>query len=155
MAKSVEASDALAEMVPGQPAGKTETCDLIGLWGIIVQLVLAVVSVTFLVSKKFLHGEKRTWKIFLLDVYKQIICSLFAHFLNVALAIYLQVLTGEGDGCVWYFMNHLLDCFIGMLIAYTLFRIVDRLAVNYGIEELKSGVYVEASVNVLSVEEGG
>ena len=100
-------------------------------------------------------GEKRSWKVFCLDIMKQIITSLFAHFMNLALAVYLQKVTNEGNGCVWYFTNHVLDCFIGTVLAYVMFRIVDNVAVHYHIEELKSGVYMDESVNVLSENQGG
>jgi len=41
-----------------------------GTFGIFIQVLLAILSVGSLVSKKFLPGEKRTWKIFLLDISK-------------------------------------------------------------------------------------
>lgn len=100
-------------------------------------------------------GEKRSWKVFGLDSLKQIVTSLLAHCMNVVLAVYLLQETKEGNGCVWYFTNHILDCFLGTCFAYFMFKIVDSLAVRYHIEELKSGVYMDESVNVLSEEEGG
>ena len=79
-------------------------------------------------------GETRTWKVFLLDIWKQLSSSLFAHFLNVFLAMYLQKLTNAGNGCVWYLVNFFLDMSVGMLIAYILFKIVDTIAVRFEIE---------------------
>ena len=42
----------------------------------------------------------------------------------------------------------LLDCTLGMFFAYVLFRIVDEVAIRYGIETLKSGVYTDKTVPV-------
>ena len=117
-----------------------------------VQGLLGFISVMSLVVKKFLPNEKRSWKIFCLDIWKQLTTSLFAHFLNLFLSVYLHRLTNEGNGCVWYFMNMALDTVFGLCIAYVLFRIVDWFAVRYSIEELKSGVYIDESVNVLAEE---
>lgn len=79
-------------------------------------------------------GEYRTWKVFCLDIWKQLFTAGFAHTLNIALSIYLQELTKEGNGCVWYLVTMLLDCLLGMLLAYILFRIVDEIAIKFGIE---------------------
>jgi len=113
-------------------------------------MALGLISVGSLVVKKFLPSEKRTWKVFCLDIWKQLSTSLFAHFVNVFLAIYLEEMTDFGNGCVWYFMNLSLDCIFGLLIAYILFLIVDHYAVKYNIEVLKSGVYMDESVNLIN-----
>ena len=113
--------------------------------------------------KKFLPGETRTWKVFCLDIWKQLLTAFFAHVLNILLAVYLQALTKEGNGCVWYLITILLDVLLGMSIAYLLFKIVDEIAIKFGIEvslyhdlliscishqTLKSGVYTDKSVPV-------
>ena len=69
--------------------------------------------------------------------------------MNLILAIYLQELTKEGNGCVWYLMNYLLDSIFGLLIAYVLFRILDYIAVKNDIEILKSGVYMDEKVDLV------
>ena len=69
------------------------SCELFGLFGLIVQGVLGGVSVGSLVAKKFMPGEKRSWKVFCLDIWKQLSTSLFAHFLNLFLSVYLLELT--------------------------------------------------------------
>ena len=110
--------------------------------------MLGFVSVGSLVVKKFMPKETRTWKVFCLDIWKQLLTALFAHFLNLVLAAYLQQITREGNGCVWYFMNMALDTIFGMFLNWTLFRIVDYFAVKYEIEVLKSGVYTDEEVVV-------
>ena len=109
----------------------TESCELFGVFGLMIQGLLGIISVGSLVVKKFFPEERRTWNVFCLDIWKQLLTSLFAHFLNLFLSVYLQELTQEGNGCVWYFMNLFLDTVFGLLIAYCLFRIVDHFAVKY------------------------
>ena len=92
--------------------------------------------------------ETRSWKVFCFDIWKQFLTAGFAHFLNLVLAVYIQEITHEGNGCVWYLMTLLLDCTLGMFFGYVLFRIVDETAIRFGIETLKSGVYTDKSVPV-------
>jgi len=49
-------------------------------------------------------------------------------------------------------MNLSLDAIFGLMIAYVLFKIVDYYAIKYDIEVLKSGVYMDESVNLLNNE---
>ena len=106
------------------------------------------------IAKKYLPSEKRTWPIFCMDIWKQFTASFFAHFLNMVLAVLLEKFTGKGDGCVWYFTNHTLDCFLGSVLNFAMFQLVDSYAVKHGIEELKSGVYFQESVQMETDEEG-
>jgi hypothetical protein len=46
-------------------------------------------------------------------------------------------------------MNHSLDCTLGLLICYGLFKIVDIAAISGGIEVLKSGVYLDESIKLV------
>ena len=87
-----------------------------------------------------------------MDIWKQLGASCFGHFLNMVLAMYLQQLTGSGNGCVWYFMNHSLDCTFGLMICYALFKVVDIIAVTHGIEALKSGVYMNEDVKLVEYD---
>lgn len=111
-----------------------QSCELFGLFGIFIQMLLAFVCTMSLVVKKFLPGENRSWKVFCLDVWKQLLTAAFAHLLNLILAVYLQELTKSGNGCVWYFVTLLLDFSLGTLIAYLCFKIVDETAIKLGIE---------------------
>lgn len=45
-------------------------CELFGLFGIFIQMLLAFICTMSLVVKKFLPGENRSWKVFCLDVWK-------------------------------------------------------------------------------------
>merc|ERR1712203_106859 len=70
-----------------EPEEPPQECDIIGLFGIIVQALLAAICIGSLVIKKFMPGETRTWKVFCLDIWKQLLTAGFAHILNVTLAI--------------------------------------------------------------------
>ena len=54
---------------------------------------------------------------------------------------------------MWYLMTMLLDCTIGMFLAYLLFKVVDEIAIRFGIETLKSGVYTEKNVPVEATDD--
>ena len=120
-----------ADTSSGEPQ---QECELFGLFGIFIQALLAFVCTMSLVVKKFLPTETRSWKVFCLDIWKQLLTAAFAHFLNLVLAVYLQDLTKSGNGCVWYLITLLLDVCLGTLIAYICFKIVDETAIRQGIE---------------------
>ena len=80
--------------------------------------------------------------------------ALVAHFVNLLLALYLHSVLHEGNGCVWYFVNQVLDCFLGVLFAYAVFKVVNYIAVKFGIDILKSGVYTDKSVSLIDGKEG-
>lgn len=64
-------------------------CELMGVFGIAVQFFLFVTTMSILLFKKFMPNERRTWKVFLLDISKQIITSGFMHICNLYLSMYL------------------------------------------------------------------
>lgn len=109
---------------------------------------MGFLSISSLVSKKFLPGEKRTWKIFLLDITKQLFTAGFGHALNLLFAEVLLQATSSGNGCVWYLMNVVFDMCAGTFISYVLFKLVDYIATTNGIEVLKSGVYIDEKVDL-------
>lgn len=47
----------------------------------------------------------------------------------------------ENDACVWYLINILLDCTIGVIIAWILVRLIEIFARKYEIDTLISGCY--------------
>ena len=116
-------------------------------------MVLGLLSIGSLIIKKFMPDEKRSWKIFILDISKQLVSALIAHFVNLLLALYLHSTLREGNGCVWYFINLSLDCFVGVFFAYIVFSIVGYYAKKFGIEILKSGVYIDKSVSLIDGKE--
>ena len=119
----------------------------------IVQITLGIISIGTLIIKKFMPGETRTWKVFIMDISKQLISALIAHFVNLLLALYLHAELKEGNGCVWYFINLTLDCFLGVILAFCVFSIINHIAVKLDIDILKSGVYTHKSVSLIDGKE--
>ena len=47
---------------------------------------------------------------------------------------------------MWYFVTCLLDCSLSAGTAFLIFKLIDEIAVRFGIEILKSGVYIDKNV---------
>jgi STIMATE family len=60
---------------------------------------------------------------------------------NLFLAVILQQLAKRGDGCTWYFVNMVMDTSIGITLCYLIHLVIERIAVKYEIDALKSGLY--------------
>lgn len=119
-----------------------------GVFGILVQFFLFIVTMSILLVKKFMPNERRTWKVFLLDISKQVITSGFMHVCNLYLSMYLVSLTQSANGCHFYLINVTVDNVLGTLVSYAIFRMVDHFAVQNSIEVLKSGVYYEEKADL-------
>ena len=130
------------------PEVSEETCHLLGWFGVFVQLILFMFSVGALLAKKLMPTERRPWRIFLLDISKQLITTGFIHTLNIALSVYLVTLTDYNNGCVWYFINFCMDNLLGIVICYCIFKVIDHFAVANQIEVLKQGVYYEEAADL-------
>lgn len=79
-------------------------------------------------------------RIWALDVSKQGISSLLVHFINLFFAVLLSK-QNENDACVWYLINILLDCTIGVVFEWILVRLLEIFARKYEIDTLISGCY--------------
>lgn len=93
-------------------------CTLIpGKFGILVQGVLFLVSISVLVLKKTREANDRTWYVFLLDSSKQLAGAAFVHVLNLLTS---TVLGHEeaGDACDWYWTNIMIDTTLGVFLEY-------------------------------------
>ena len=88
----------------------------------------------YFTAKKFFPDETRTWKIFCMDIWKQLVTAGFAHCLNVFLSVYVSEITQMGNGCSWYLIQISMDLTVGTLFNYILFKIVDTIAIKFGIE---------------------
>jgi hypothetical protein len=60
--------------------------------------------------------------------------------LMIAIAISISL---EQNTCVWYFINMMTDCTVGVFFAFCLLKIVQRLAIIYDLDMLKTGHYSE------------
>eukprot|EP00929_Paragymnodinium_shiwhaense_P121219 TRINITY_DN93386_c0_g1_i1.p1 TRINITY_DN93386_c0_g1~~TRINITY_DN93386_c0_g1_i1.p1 ORF type:complete len:302 (-),score=37.97 TRINITY_DN93386_c0_g1_i1:476-1381(-) len=98
-------------------------CVLLGVFGLLVQSCLALCITAFVLLKwnfeAAWYGKRRRFRVFLLDVSKQIVGATFVHCLNIGQALLLQrVLNREGQNggadennqCVWYLIGLVCDC---------------------------------------------
>mmetsp|Transcript_35527 Transcript_35527/g.43926 ORF Transcript_35527/g.43926 Transcript_35527/m.43926 type:complete len:344 (+) Transcript_35527:133-1164(+) len=113
---------------------------LVGWFALSVQLVLACLALGSLLLKWRLEIPRRSFGVWKFDVAKQSMASLCAHALNLVLA---SVLSKDGDTqCAWYFLNFVVDCIFGIMIATFLLWTLEYFANRFGWEELKeSGFY--------------
>ena len=95
--------------------------------------------------KRLMPNEKRSLKVFCLDTSKQSGAMLFSHFMNVGLAFKLKQITGQGDGCVWYMMNFIMDFTIGMSLTLIFLKQLEKHVFNKRCKFLKTGHYNEGS----------
>eukprot|EP00403_Amphidinium_massartii_P009609 CAMPEP_0178420372 /NCGR_PEP_ID=MMETSP0689_2-20121128/26094_1 /TAXON_ID=160604 /ORGANISM="Amphidinium massartii, Strain CS-259" /LENGTH=251 /DNA_ID=CAMNT_0020041843 /DNA_START=3 /DNA_END=755 /DNA_ORIENTATION=- len=125
-----------------------EGCHLIpGTFGIFVQGLLFLCSVALLVFKKVQEGAGRAWWEFGLDSSKQIIGAGWIHVLNLACAEALEEIVEQGDACVWYWINIVMDTTLGVFVEYLYLRAVMaglRMLLR-DVEDYQTGVYIHAS----------
>lgn len=91
-----------------------------------LQLSLAAFGLIGLLVKRAKETPPRPWKIWGMDVGKQCIGSLYAHFVNMLLAMGLSTLAGGGlDECAWYFINYLTDSSLGIILCLVFMKLLE------------------------------
>jgi hypothetical protein len=66
------------------------SCEIFGVAGILIQIVLATSSFMVLVYKRYHETPKRPWKIWILDTSKQGVSQMLAHFINIFISLGLS-----------------------------------------------------------------
>jgi hypothetical protein len=121
------------------------TCHLLeGVFSLLVQASLGITALMTLVCKRYVERPQRPFRIFVYDASKQAIAALYAHGLNLLLAISLtHLLTqpDQKDECLWYFVNFCVDLLIGIPLNFIFLYAVDRIAIRKGWSSLVSGEY--------------
>ena len=88
---------------------------------------------------------KRPFDVWVMDVTKQVIQSVFVHFSNIGLAIMISdvALSDEKDHdeCAFYFISFALDTFVGIAIIWVVLQGSSYLAKMYDIAPLKQHGY--------------
>jgi len=156
----------LADTVPStlDDEDPDKPCRLIsGLFAIVIQVLLGVVVLSALFLKRYFDvancrlkpKPERDFKIWALDVSKQAIGSCFAHGCNVVLAMLLSTISIQNPGehpmhpdqCAWYFINFLVDSFLGLPLSWALLEVVHMVAQKCHLEALtESGNYGKDNV---------
>lgn len=116
------------------------TCRLFGAFGWSVQALLGVLCFCSLFVKRYREYPKRNWLVFSMDATKQAISTAFAHAMNVLIAVLLSEKDAENP-CVWYFINIMIDCTLGVLIAFILLKSITTFALKRGYERFRTGEY--------------
>jgi len=99
-----------------------------------VQFALATVCGLILITKRFREWPRRSWKVWFLDVSKQVFVAVSSHFLNLyyAHSFTLLVLSRNPrqwtDECGWYFVNFLIDTVLGIFLLWFFLLCQEKLA---------------------------
>jgi hypothetical protein len=100
-----------------------EKCVLFpGIWGVFLQIVLGICSLSILFVKHKCERSQRTFDVFLQDTSKQVFGQLFIHFLNLVFAVILAMGYQHSNACHWYFIEIVTDCTFGCLIIWGLLK---------------------------------
>mmetsp|Transcript_8140 Transcript_8140/g.10302 ORF Transcript_8140/g.10302 Transcript_8140/m.10302 type:complete len:224 (+) Transcript_8140:137-808(+) len=118
-----------------------DKCHLLsGQFGLIVQLFLGFLSLLALFIKWRRENHRRSLTVWKYDVLKQVVASLFAHVMNLIVAMVLA--NGGKAECPWYFVNFVFDTFCGIPLATFLFCIFQFAARCFAWEKvMESGYY--------------
>lgn len=76
---------------------ENNSCNMVGLVGVLIQLSLGVLSFSVLVLKRLAEERPRPWKIWIFDTSKQLISQMFAHFINLTISIALTYNDSSSD----------------------------------------------------------
>ncbi|WOO84637.1 Vacuolar membrane protein [Vanrija pseudolonga] len=130
---------------PPPPDAAAARCHLLGPTALVVQAIMGVIVISSLVVKRQLEKRKRRWRVWILDVGKQLVGQAVLHGLNILISsVVAHANVGEDvkNPCSLYFLNILIDTTIGVGIFYVALKGFTWLfATHYGLEGYKSGYY--------------
>lgn len=115
-------------------------CDLVGVFGIFVQVLLVLLIFTAVKVKHHFERPRRVLKLFFMDGSKQLLSNSMLHIMNVVLAVAVST-SKQHDQCGVYFTALLLDVTLGLAITYGLVVLSNRLLSVAFTRRLKSGNY--------------
>ena len=118
------------------------SCQMFGVTGVIVQIVLGALSFRVLIIKRCYQHPKRPWRIWAMDTSKQGVSQLIAHFLNVTISLLLSSHL-DNDACIWYFTTNVLDNTVGVFICCGVLRLVEGTIISGRCEQFRSGNYYD------------
>ncbi len=121
------------------------TCQVVDdSFSILIQFVLGFFALLSLWVKRITEKPRRKLKVFIYDVSKQVIGSLYAHGLNILIAVHVSRSENTSqfqDECMWYFVNFLVDVSIGMVLNWIFIKLLNHLARTKDYPFLISGNY--------------
>lgn len=116
-------------------------CKILGSFGIFIQIMLGLLSLSVLLLKRKLETPKRALVVWGLDTSKQVFSAFLAHLINMTLAVILAQ-NNDNDDCEWYFTNLATEIGLGILLCYMMLKTIEHIAANNGLEVLNTGVYI-------------
>jgi len=122
------------------PVKGTDSCELLGFTGIVIQVIMLTISISSLFIKRFFEEPRRKWLIFFLDITKQGASLCMVHFVNLFFSVIYSKRTGS-DQCAWYFTSILIDTTFGILVNWSLLLLVQSCLKGERSINLKSGNY--------------
>lgn len=117
-----------------------QSCQLIGLVGILIQIILAALSFSVLIYKRYTEFPKRAWKIWAMDTSKQGVSQILAHIINVMISIHLST-SIESDACIWYLTTNILDNTVGVFLSVGVLSVVEKNLFAEDYDRFQSGNY--------------
>jgi len=121
-------------------------CNLFDLFSLYIQILLALISFSVLIYKRYKEVPKRPWKIWFFDVFKLVCSAFLLHFLNLLISYGLNKKYLD-DSCKWYFVNLLLDTTLGVLTCYYIIKIGKFFERKLGIKSFFEQSYFEEKNN--------
>ncbi|WVR05760.1 hypothetical protein IAU60_002785 [Kwoniella sp. DSM 27419] len=118
-----------------------DRCRLLGTTGLVVQALMGVFVILSLVVKRQLERRKRSWRIWMYDVSKQLAGQAVVHGLNVLISD-LVASAAHNNPCSLYFLNVLIDTTIGVVILFVSLKSFTWFFSKYlGMDGFVSGQY--------------
>mmetsp|Transcript_69217 Transcript_69217/g.184477 ORF Transcript_69217/g.184477 Transcript_69217/m.184477 type:complete len:234 (+) Transcript_69217:81-782(+) len=118
----------------------SKACSFFGSFGFLVQFILAFLSFSALIFKRYYEEPRRSVNIFKFDAAKNGLGATLAHFINIFFAERLAGAT-ESDPCAWYFIQILTDTTIVVLLNFLLLRFLESYAAKEFNLDITSGDY--------------
>jgi hypothetical protein len=116
------------------------SCKLLGsVFSYLIQIFLGLVAISSLLYKRHIERPQRPWRIWGLDVSKQLVGGFFVHIGNIIVSSYI-LNTSEGDECAWYFINFFVDCTLGVGIVYLAHYLICHLVKKYNSDTVLSHI---------------
>jgi len=112
---------------------------------IFIQGILGLLAFTTLFAKRYMESPRRPFVVWGFDASKQAVAGMTVHILNIGIAEYLTHAVGaaalKSDECDFYFVNFVIDIFVGVTATYLLLAIVGVFAEKFNYEILRTGEY--------------
>lgn len=88
-------------------------------------MILAALSFSVLIYKRYTEYPKRAWKIWAMDTSKQGVSQILAHIINVIISIHLST-SIESDACIWYLTTNIMDNTLGVFLCVGVLSMIEK-----------------------------